>query len=139
MITLTKEQRIAIVQYRMENANNTLKEVESHIQNGFYNTAVNRMYYACYYAASAILIAHGIETKSHDGVRRMVGQELVLKGVLDAEYGRFYSQLFSKRETGDHEDFINHDLKTVESLFPVARSFVAIIEDCVSRWLTNQV
>lgn len=51
----------------------------------------------------------------------MVGQELVLKGVLDAEYGRFYSQLFSKRETGDYEDFINHDLKTVESLFPVAR------------------
>jgi uncharacterized protein (UPF0332 family) len=69
----------------------------------------------------------------------MVGQELVLKGVLDAEYGRFYSQLFSKRETGDYEDFINHDLKTVESLFPVARSFVSIIENCVSQWLTNQV
>ena len=135
MITLTKEQRIAIVQYRMENANNTLKEVESHIQNGFYNMAVNRMYYACYYAASA----NGVETKSHDGVRRMVGQELILKGIIDAEYGRFYSQLFSKRETGDYEDFINHDLKTVESLFPVARSFVSIIENCVSQWLTNQV
>ena len=123
----------------MENANNTLKEVESHIQNGFYNMAVNRMYYACYYAASAILIANSVETKSHDGVRRMVGQELVLKGIIDAEYGRFYSQLFSKRETGDYEDFINHDLNTVESLFPVARSFVAIIEDCVSRWLNNQM
>ncbi len=97
------------------------------------------MYYACYYAASAILIANGVETKSHDGVRRMVGQELVLKGVLGVEYGRFYSQLFSKRETGDYEDLINHDLKTVESLFPVARSFVAIIEDRVNRWLTNQV
>jgi uncharacterized protein (UPF0332 family) len=48
----------------MENANYTLKEVESHIQNGFYNTAVNRMYYACYYAASAMLIAKGVETKS---------------------------------------------------------------------------
>ncbi len=69
----------------------------------------------------------------------MVGQELVLKGIIDAEYGRFYSQLFSKRETGDNEDFINHDLNTVESLFPVARSFVAIIEDRVNRWLTNQV
>ena len=97
------------------------------------------MYYACYYAASAILIANGVETKSHDGVRRMVGQELVLKGIIDAEYGRFYNQLFSKRETGDYEDFINHDLNTVESLFPVARSFVAIIEDRVSRWLNNQM
>lgn len=69
----------------------------------------------------------------------MVGQELVLKGVIDAEDGRFYSQLFSKRETGDYEDFINHDLKTVESLFPVARLFVAIIENRVSQWLANQV
>lgn len=43
------------------------------------------MYYACYYAASAILIANGVETKSHDGVRRMVGQDLVLKGIIDAE------------------------------------------------------
>lgn len=69
MKTLTDEQRVDIVRYRMENARVTLKEVESHRENGFYNTAVNRMYYACYYAACAILIANGIETKSHDGVR----------------------------------------------------------------------
>lgn len=48
--TLTLEQRINIVRYRMENAENTLAEVETHRANGFYNTAVNRLYYACYYA-----------------------------------------------------------------------------------------
>lgn len=46
---------------------------------------------------------------------------------------------FQNVKTGDDEDFINHDLNTVESLFPVARSFVAIIEDRVSRWLNNQM
>ncbi|MBQ8969440.1 MAG: HEPN domain-containing protein [Bacteroidaceae bacterium] len=63
MKTLTDEQRISIVRYRIENAQKTLAEVASHRDNGFYNTAVNRMYYACYYAASAILIANAIETK----------------------------------------------------------------------------
>ena len=67
--TLTQEQRISIVCYRIESAENTLAEVETHRANGFYNTAVNRLYYACYYAATAILIANGIEVKSHDGVR----------------------------------------------------------------------
>ena len=44
MKTLTDEQRVVIVRYRMENAQKTIKEVESHRDNGFYNTAVNRMY-----------------------------------------------------------------------------------------------
>lgn len=55
-MTLTDEQRVDIVKYRIENAESTLKEVLSHKENGFYNTAVNRMYYACYYAASALLM-----------------------------------------------------------------------------------
>lgn len=35
--TLTQEQRISIVRYRMENAESTLAEVETHRANGFYN------------------------------------------------------------------------------------------------------
>lgn len=53
MTGLTNEQRVDIVKYRLENAMNTLSEVKSHRENGFYNTAVNRMYYACYYAVRA--------------------------------------------------------------------------------------
>ena len=52
---LNDRERIEVVRYRIENAYRTIDEVQSHIENGFYNTAVNRMYYACYYAASAIL------------------------------------------------------------------------------------
>ena len=37
--TLTQEQRISIVCYRIESAENTLAEVETHRANGFYNTA----------------------------------------------------------------------------------------------------
>lgn len=40
------EERVAVVAYRMENARNTLREVTFHIEQGFYNTAMNRMYYA---------------------------------------------------------------------------------------------
>ena len=42
--TLTDEQRRDIVRYRIENAKKLLIEVESHRENGFYNTAVNRLY-----------------------------------------------------------------------------------------------
>ena len=39
-----------------ERADETLAEIPFLKQQGYYNTAVNRLYYACYYAAVAILI-----------------------------------------------------------------------------------
>ena len=138
MTALTDQNRIDIVRYRIENANQTLAEVETHKANGYYNTAVNRMYYACYYAASALLIAYGIETKSHDGVRQQLGKQMVLTGKLSAELGKFYSQLFAKRTSADYEDFISQTLETVENLLPTAQVFVKTVEQLVNDWLTRQ-
>ena len=139
MTALTEQNRIDIVRYRIENANQTLAEVETHKANGYYNTAVNRMYYACYYAASALLIAYGIETKSHDGVRQQLGKQMVLTGKLPAELGKFYSQLFSKRTAADYEDFICQNLETVEELLPTAQLFVKTIEQMTNDWLASRV
>ena len=122
--TLTDDQRRDIVHYRIENAQKMLFEVESHRENGFYNTAINRMYYACYYAATAMLVSLGVEVKSHDGVRLNLGKHVVMQGLLSPELGRFYSRLFSKRSTGNYDDFVNHTLETVDELLPQARVFV---------------
>lgn len=137
MTGLTDEQRVDIVRYRLENALNTLEEVKSHRENGFYNTAVNRLYYACYYAASAALIAYRIEAKSHEGVRQQLGLHFVLTGKISQEQGRFYSRLYSKRTTGDYDDFINHTAQTVDELYPQAQLFVKNIEDLLNDWLAR--
>jgi uncharacterized protein (UPF0332 family) len=50
--------------YRIQRANETILEVETHIKNGFWNTAINRMYYACFYAVGALLVKHGIDVSS---------------------------------------------------------------------------
>ena len=134
MKTLTDKQRLDIVDYRMENAHSTLAEVESHRKHGFFNTAVNRMYYACYYAATALLISEGITVKSHDGVRQSLGMNIVLKGKMSPDLGRFYSRLFSKRSTGDYEDFINHTIETVDELLPQAQLFVKEAQKVIDRW-----
>ena len=136
--TLTDEQRINIVRYRMESAESTLAKVETHRANGFYNTAVNRLYYACYYAATVILIANGIEVKSHDGVRMNLGKYIVQEGILSPELGRYFSRLFSKRSTGDYDDFFNHSLETVDELMPDAKLFIQTIKDWTDKWLLEQ-
>lgn len=122
----------------MESARKMLSEVESHRENGFYNTAVNRMYYACYYAATAKLISMGIEVKSHDGVRLNLGKHVVMAWHLSPDLGRFYSRLFSKRSTGDYDDFINHTLETVDELLPQARQFIDTLISQLEEWLQGR-
>ena len=134
---LTDQERKDIVRYRMENAMDTLAEVDVHIQNQFYNTAANRLYYACYYAVSALLIANGIATKSHDGVIQMFGVHFIRTGVFPAHYGKYYSQLFKERQTGDYEDLFNHDKESVAELYPKAKDLVSAVKDKVDQWLAR--
>ncbi len=68
----TPEHRIALVQYRFERAYLTLKEADYMRKGDFFNAAINRLYYACFYAATGLLIAKGIDTGTHNGVKTML-------------------------------------------------------------------
>ncbi len=115
--------------YRLKRAQETINEVENHISNGFFNTAINRMYYACFYAVGSLLIKNGIETSSHSGTRLQFGQIFIKPGLIDQEMSKIYSDLFEKRHKGDYNDFFDYDQETVERLFPRAKLFIKTIED----------
>jgi uncharacterized protein (UPF0332 family) len=105
----------------------TIREVEILIENKFWNTAINRMYYACFYAVSALLYQEKIETSSHSGIRQKFGQHFVKDGIIEKELGRHYTELFDKRSKGDYNDFFDYDEQTVLSLFPKSQKFVTEI------------
>jgi uncharacterized protein (UPF0332 family) len=46
----------------------TLKSAVSNFQNGYYDTSVNRSYYAVFYSANALLFKKGIKAKTHKGI-----------------------------------------------------------------------
>lgn len=75
---LDDESKRALVNYRINRAKETIEEVKSIVESGYYNTAVNRMYYACYYAVIALLVKHNLETQTHAGVKQMLGLHFVV-------------------------------------------------------------
>ena len=119
--------------YRIQRANETIKEVETHIKNKFWNTAINRMYYACFYAVGALLIKHGIETGSHAGTRQIFGQMFVKTGKVDKLLAKHYTDLFEKRHKGDYNDFFDYDEETVLRLFPLSKKFVEKINELLNE------
>ena len=112
--------------YRINRAKETLNEVL--IENKLWNTSINRMYYACFYAVSALLVKNGIEASTHKGVRQQFGQAFVKKGMVSRELAKHYTDMFEKRSKGDYNDFFDYEEDTVVSLFPLTVTFVTTIE-----------
>jgi uncharacterized protein (UPF0332 family) len=65
-------------------------------------TIVNRLYYACFHAAQAALYARGWNPQSHGHVQTLLGRELVQRGDLSREFGRFFSDMETYRRRVDY-------------------------------------
>ena len=121
---LTDENYDALAAYRWDRALETLSEIPYLREQGYYNTAVNRLYYACYYAAVALLVQNRILAGTHLGVKTMIGMHFVSKGLITRESGRAFTNLYESRQRGDYDEFVYATKEEVDDLLPRARKFV---------------
>lgn len=57
-----------LVEYRKRRSIETLEEADLLAENGRYNAAINRLYYACFYLVCGILARNHISARTHEGV-----------------------------------------------------------------------
>ena len=93
----------------------------------FYNAAMNRLYYACFYATMALLLKHDIYTTTHAGVKTMLGLHFVAKGILSKEDGKTFNRLFEIRHSSDYDDFVYCDKEMVDTFYPKAEQFISFV------------
>jgi len=132
-MSLKEVDRKEVVKYRLEKAISTFAEISVLLENKFYRTAANRLYYACYYAATALLIKDEHETHSHNGVKTLLGLHYIKEGRLDNSFGIMYGQLFNLRQTGDYEDLITITENNVLHLIEPAKNFIDTIEKLINN------
>ncbi len=82
------------------------------------------MYYACFYAVSALLASDKIDVSSHSGVRQKFGENYVKTGKIDRDLAKHFTELFEKRHKGDYNDFYDYDEETVLRMYPVSKRFI---------------
>jgi uncharacterized protein len=130
---MTGMEREALVRYKIGKAQDTLNEVPLHIQNELWTTAVNRLYYSCFYAVSALLLNNEIYSKTHSGTKQMFGLHFIKSGIISERSGDFYTVIFDMRLNGDYEDFIVFDRDEVVALLQPATDLIAEIEAVLSK------
>ena len=130
-MTLSKEERDTIVIYRLQRANETLEEAKGNMEMGYWHVTANRLYYACFYAVSALLVKNGHTARTHNGVFSLFGQHFVLTEIISKEQNRLYRNLFNLRQGGDYGDYIVIEEEDIIPLIQPAENFIAEIEKLI--------
>lgn len=86
----------------LDRASEMLAVSKHNLDEGFHTTAVNRAYYAVFYAANALLAFKQISRSKHSAVIAAFRQEFVRTEIFDAEFSRIYGRLMDDRNVADY-------------------------------------
>ena len=128
-----KKEFIDLTKYRLEKAQNTLLDAKKYIEEATPESTVNRIYYAMFYAVNALLIANGLSSSKHSGVRAIFNKEFVNEGLIKKELGKFYSEMFDNRQEGDYRDFVKFEKEDVKFWLEKATEFVGVVEGLTNK------
>ena len=123
----------AIVERRISNAKKTLHEVSMLVQHKLWNTAINRIYYACFYAAGALLLHNQINSKTDDETMQMFSAYCISTAKVSEETIAFYTKVYELWYRSECEDFLDYDEPTVAALLTPAHKMISEIEALLSE------
>jgi len=120
------------IKYRLDRAFETLNDVKVLKESKSWNSCINRLYYASYYAVTALLLKHKYETNTHRAVKSQFGLYFIKTGIISKEYGQLFSDLADWRHKGDYGDLFNFDEQSVIPLIEPVEEFINILQKIIT-------
>ena len=130
---MTREvHRRQVIRYWLSKAEEGLESAKREYEAGSFSFAVNRVYYAAFYAVSSLLLEKDYSFKKHSGVRFAFHQKFVKTGLVDIEWGKFYDRLFEDRQESDYIALTEFDKVYVEEQIKKCDEFLSIIKPLIT-------
>ncbi len=126
-----------LILFRRNRARETIQDALVLAEAGRWNASVNRLYYACFYAVSALLLLDSQSSTRHTGVRALFNLYFVRKGIVSKDLARIYNDLFERRLEGDYVDFVNFSEKQVQPWLAQGQQFVDAIDAIITKRLAS--
>ncbi len=126
------------VRYKIVKSNHSLRAASLLMENDFYNEAISRLYYACFYLVKAYFFEHHIDAKTHDEIRDMMRKHLVKTNAITENDVIFYSNIYEIRQSVDYGYFIDFDKKIAQVLLRETEIFIINIKELLSEEFTNE-
>ena len=99
------ERQKNLSQYRLQEAEDSLKAARYCLQENLYKDCINRSYYAAFYGVKAVLALGTVDFKRHKDVVAYFNQHYFASSIFPIEIGRRLATLKQLREKSDYDDF----------------------------------
>jgi uncharacterized protein (UPF0332 family) len=77
------------IEYRLSKAFEALQDAQLLADNGSWNACINRLYYSCYYAVSALLLKNNIPTHTHTGLKTQFNLHFIKSEIVEKDLESF--------------------------------------------------
>ena len=118
---------------RLSRADEALEDARVLAREKRWNACVNRLYYACFYAVSALLVCDGLSSSKHSGIRSLFNKQYVKTGQIPKDIARIYNDLFERRQEGDYMDFVNFQESQVLPWISKAERLIKYIAEFIEN------
>ncbi|WP_030008082.1 HEPN domain-containing protein [Picosynechococcus sp. NKBG042902] len=122
-----------LVRYRLQEADETLREAKLLLEQSAFRGSINRSYYAMFYALLGLLATKGLGTSKHSGIISLFDREFVKTGIFRKELSKSLHRAFDERQANDYGEMLEPDLSLAEQLFQQAQVFVAEIKQQLAK------
>lgn len=119
--------------YRIAEAEDSLKVAAHCLKEGLYKDSINRSYYAAFYAVKAISALSTVDFKRHKDVMGYFNKEYVAKEIFPREIGRKLGTLQRVREKSDYDDFYIASREKAEEQFQTAELVIGEVKKYLDK------
>ncbi len=125
---INADERNSLMNYRLEQARETIELAEFLIESNKLVVAVNRIYYGLFYAVTALAVKYGYDTSKHGQLIGWFNREFIATNKIDKSYGRILRIAYQNRTKGDYDAFVNFTREEVVSMHSDMKDFINEID-----------
>ncbi len=122
-----------LIDYRLGEAHEALRDAELLLDARRYRAAANRLYYAAFYCAIAVLLSRHLEYSKHSAVIGFFDREFIRTGILPREYSRTLHRAFSERQQDDYMPFVEVIPDELAQLLADVRTMLAGVSEYIKK------
>lgn len=130
-MTIDDRDRFELIQYRLDEAKETMEDVQLLISNDRLRAAVNRIYYGLFYSLLALGVKYGFETSKHQQLIGWFNKNFIHEGLIDTKYGRIINKALNRRTKGDYDSYVEFEKDIVLEMFEEMKDFIQKIENFI--------
>jgi uncharacterized protein (UPF0332 family) len=127
-----------LARHRLARAQQAFEEGEHLMTKKAFMGAVNRFYYAAFYAARAVLAIRELDSSRHSGVISLFQKHFVKPGLVSTDKAKALPRAFEKRQKSDYGDFSTVTAKEGQTIRNEISDFLEECERLLDRLIAEK-